>query len=163
MKKILTFVTVLSLSIASYAEHHEEQAIGELIDNFHAAAAAADQERYLGYMTEDAVFMGTDEWERWPKNPDFAEYVAGRFEGGTGWTYRSVERVIKVAESGGIAWFDEVVFSEANGRFRGTGVAVKSGDEWKIAHYAMSFLIFNENWEDVIELTKKTAAEKAAN
>ena len=163
MKKILTIVAIISLSVVSYAEHHEEQAIGELIDNFHAAAAAADQERYLGYMTDDAVFMGTDEWERWPKNPDFSEYVAGRFEGGAGWTYRSVERVIQVAESGDTAWFDEVVFSETNGRFRGTGVAVKSGGEWKIAHYAMSFLIFNENWEDVIELTRKTAAEKAAN
>ena len=114
-------------------------------------------------MTDDAVFMGTDEWERWPKHPDFSEYVAGRFEGGTGWTYRSVERVINVAESGETAWFDEVVFSETNGRFRGTGVVVKSGGEWKIAHYAMSFLIFNEDWQDVIELTKKTAAEKAAN
>ena len=163
MKRILILIAALTAVVTSHADNHEEQAIGELIDNFHAAAAAADQERYLGYMTDDAVFMGTDEWERWPKQPDFTDYVAGRFEGGTGWTYRSVERIISVAESGDIAWFDEVVFSETNGRFRGTGVVVKFGDEWKIAHYAMSFLIFNENWEEVIELTKKTAAEKAAN
>ena len=39
---------------------------------------------------------------------------------------------------------------------------VKADGEWKIAHYAMSFLVFNENWQDVIELSKKTAAEKAA-
>ncbi len=67
-----------------------------------------------------------------------------------------------LADSGDTAWFDEVIFSETNGRFRGTGVVVKSEGEWKIAHYAMSFLIFNENWPEVVELTRKTAAEKKA-
>jgi hypothetical protein len=114
-------------------------------------------------MTDDAVFMGTDEWERWPKRPDFVDYVDSRFRDGAGWSYRSVERHINLASSGDVAWFDEVVFSETNGRFRGTGVLVKQGDEWKIAHYAMSFLIFNENWQDVIELTEKTRAEKEKN
>lgn len=31
---------------------------------------------------------------------------------------------------------------------------------WKIAHYAMSFLVFNENWQEVIELSKQTSAMK---
>ena len=163
MKKILLALVALALGTVALGDHHDEQAIGEVIDNFHAAAAAADMDRYLGYMTDDGVFMGTDEWERWPKHPDFADYVAGRFAGGTGWTYRSVDREIMLADSGDIAWFDEVIFSETNGRFRGTGVVVKSEGEWKIAHYAMSFLIFNENWPEVVELTKKTAAEKAQN
>ena len=163
MKKILMALIALFLGSIAFGDHHDEQAIGEVIDNFHAAAAAADMDRYLGYMTDDGVFMGTDEWERWPKHPDFTDYVAGRFEGGTGWTYRSVERKITLADSGDVAWFDEVIFSESNGRFRGTGVVVKSADEWKIAHYAMSFLIFNEDWPAVVELTKKTAAEKAQN
>ena len=163
MKKILMALIALFLGSIAFGDHHDEQAIGEVIDNFHAAAAAADMDRYLGYMTDDGVFMGTDEWERWPKHPDFTDYVAGRFAGGTGWTYRSVDREIMLADSGDIAWFDEVIFSETNGRFRGTGVVVKSEGEWKIAHYAMSFLIFNENWPEVVELTKKTAAEKAQN
>lgn len=161
-EKRIALCAILLCATAA-AEHHDEQAIGELIDSFHAAAAAADEERYLGYLTEDAVFMGTDEWERWPKHPDFAAYVAGRFEGGSGWTYESVDRQIRIAESGDVAWFDEVIQSESNGRFRGTGVVVRSGDQWKIAHYAMSFLVFNENWQEVIELTKRTAAEKQAN
>jgi hypothetical protein len=53
-----------------------------------------------------------------------------------------------------------VLFSEQNGRFRGTGVLSLQDGEWKIAHYAMSFLILNENWEEVIELTRKTNSEK---
>ena len=163
MQKTIVTLVMLTTSAFAFAEHHEEQAIERLIDNFHAAAAAADQKTYLGYMTDDAVFMGTDEWERWPKIPDFAEYVARRFEGGTGWIYKSVERKIMLSDSDNIAWFDEVIFSETNGRFRGTGVVVKVGIEWKIAHYSMSFLIFNENWPDVVELTRRTAEEKAAN
>lgn len=160
-RNVLALAAVLA-SLAAYAAD-DKQVIGDVIDDFHAAAAAGDKDRYLGHMTDDAVFMGTDEWERWPKNPEFTDYVGGRFQNGTGWTYQSVERQIMMSDSGDVAWFDEVVDSEANGRFRGTGVLVREGDSWKIAHYAMSFLIFNENWQDVIELTKKTAAEKAAN
>jgi len=134
--------------------------IGSTIDDFHDAAAHGDKDRYLGHMTEDAVFMGTDEWERWPKRPDFVDYVNSRFKNGSGWRYRSVERVIRVADSGNVAWFDEVLFSEENGRFRGTGVLTRQDGQWKIAHYAMSFLVLNENWTEVIELTRKTRALK---
>lgn len=162
IRKFLTLAILLG-SVSTFADHHEEKAIGDVLDDFHAAAAAGDKERYLEHMTDDGVFMGTDEWERWPKNPEFTEYVGGRFAGGTGWTYESVERQIRLADSENVAWFDEVVYSEANGRFRGTGVLVKADGKWKIAHYAMSFLVFNENWQEVIELSKKTAAEKAAN
>ena len=136
--------------------------IGKVLDDFHNAAAQADKDRYLGLMTDDAVFMGTDEWERWPKHPDFTDYVDGRFRNG-GWSYKSVERQIRVADSGDVAWFDEVVFSETNGRFRGTGVLTRQDGTWKIAHYAMSFLVLNENWEEVVELTKKTRAQLEKN
>jgi hypothetical protein len=35
-------------------------------------------------------------------------------------------------------------------------VLTMQNGSWKISHYAMSFLILNENWEEVIELTRKT-------
>ena len=159
-KLLVLFLFTGGLAVAA---HHEEEAIGQVLDDFHDAAAHGDKDRYLGHMTDDAVFMGTDEWERWPKHSEFVDYVNGRFQGGAGWSYRSVERQISVADSGDVAWFDEVVFSEANGRFRGTGVLVKQAGTWKIAHYAMSFLIFNENWQDVVELTRTTRTEKEAN
>jgi len=138
----------------------DTETIGAVIDDFHDAAAYGDKDRYLDHLTADAVFVGTDEWERWPKQPEFTDYVGSRFHGGAGWNYHSVERHIRIADSGDVAWFDEVLYSEQNGRFRGTGVLVKDSRSWKIAHYAMSFLILNENWPAVIELTKKTLAEK---
>jgi hypothetical protein len=135
--------------------------IGRVLDDFHAAAAHDDKARYLGLLTRNAVFMGTDEWERWPKHPDFTNYVDTRFVDGKGWTYRAVERNVGLATTGEVAWFDEVVFSESSGRFRGTGVLVLERDAWKIAHYALSFLVFNEDWDAVVELTSKTRAAKA--
>ena len=157
---LLMTVVLPAVSAVNEAEADTIGAIAAVIDDFHDAAARGDKQRYLGHLTEDAVFQGTDEWERWPKNPEFSDYVDSRFENGRGWNYRSVERSIRLAESGSTAWFDEVVFSEQNGRFRGTGVLVLQDGKWKLAHYAMSFLIFNENWDEVIELSKKTRRQK---
>ena len=156
LKHSLFLIIILCLSGIAYSADDDD--IGKVLDNFHDAAAHADKDRYLGLMTDDAVFMGTDEWERWPRHPDFTDYVDARFKNG-GWSYKSVERQIRVADSGDIAWFDEVVFSESNGRFRGTGVLTRQNGTWKIAHYAMSFLVLNENWEEVVELTRKTKAQ----
>jgi ketosteroid isomerase-like protein len=156
-------LTIL-LPLVAVGENHasDVEAVGRVIDDFHDAAAHGDNERYLGHLTEQAVYMGTDEWERWPKNPVFTDYVDGRFKNGSGWTYKSVERKIRIGDHPDIAWFDEVIFSETNGRFRGTGVLTRQSGKWKLEHYAMSFLILNENWDEVIELTRTTKAELEA-
>jgi ketosteroid isomerase-like protein len=156
IRHLLLLTVLLPVIAAADNTQSNMQAIGRVIDDFHDAAAHGDKARYLGHLSENAVFMGTDEWERWPKHPDFADYVDSRFQNGRGWTYESVERTIRVSDSADIAWFDEVLFSEQNGRFRGTGVLTLQDDGWKITHYAMSFLILNENWEEVIDLTKKS-------
>ena len=155
------FLAIL-FSVSAMADNDpiELVAIGEVIDSFHDAAAHGDNERYLKQLTDDAVFIGTDEWERWPKQPDFIDYVGSRFKDGKGWEYRSVERTISISDSADVAWFDEVIDSESNGHFRGTGVLTRQNGHWKIAHYAMSFLIFNENWDDVIQLSKTTRGKK---
>lgn len=161
MRQLILAILALSLSISAMADDGPTvDAIAAVIDDFHDAAAHGDGERYLRHLTDDAVFMGTDEWERWPKHPAFEDYVSRRFRDGSGWQYRSVERNVSVSELGNVAWFDEVIFSEANGRFRGTGVLLLQDGEWKIARYAMSFLVFNENWDEVIELSRKTSEQK---
>ncbi|PCI34279.1 MAG: hypothetical protein COB54_00350 [Alphaproteobacteria bacterium] len=137
-------------------------AINSLMEGFHDAAAQADKERYLGYFTTDGVFMGTDDWERWPMEPDFKEYVAGRFKGGTGWTYTSLERHIAFAPGNKVAWFDEITKSEKWGLFRGTGVVLKQDGQWKVAHYSMSVLVANEAWVAVSDLNKAAVKRRKA-
>jgi len=161
VRTLLCLVPFL-VALDSAAAETEREAVDAVLDAFHDAAAHGDRDRYLALLTDDGVFLGTDEWERWPKQPDFADYVDGRFQDGSGWSYRSVHRHVAFSDSGDVAWFDEVVYSESNGRFRGTGVLERVDGSWKIAHYAMSFLVFNENWEEVVELTRRTREAKEA-
>jgi len=159
-RQLLLLALLMPLVATADSTGPNVEAVGKVLDDFHDAAAHGDKERYFSHLTERAVFMGTDEWERWPKHPDFSDYVDGRFKDGVGWTYKSVERAIQFNERSDVAWFDEVLFSETHGRFRGTGVLTRQSGEWKLEHYAMSFLILNENWEEVAELTRRTRALK---
>jgi hypothetical protein len=98
----LVFTKALLLAVFALpatAENTPQEAINALLDDFHQAAADADRERYLGYFAADGVFMGTDDWERWPL-PAFRDYVAQRFEGGTGWTYTPEERFVTMGPGG---------------------------------------------------------------
>ncbi|MEM6300109.1 MAG: nuclear transport factor 2 family protein [Pseudomonadota bacterium] len=147
-------VTLLTglLTLGIHADPEtDEESIHRLLDDFHAAAAAADKQRYLDHFADNGVFMGTDDWERWPLD-DFRQYVAQRFEGGVGWSYRSEDRYVAFADGNTTAWFDEIMVSERWGRFRGTGVLVRQGDEWKIAHYSLTILIPNESFAPISEL-----------
>ena len=159
-RQLLVLALLIPLMAGAEDMRPDVEAVGMVIDDFHDAAAHGDKERYFSHLTDDAVFLGTDEWERWPKYPDFDDYVESRFKDGSGWTYKSVDRKIRFSDSKDVAWFDEVLYSETSGRIRGTGVLTRQSGRWKLEHYAMSFLIFNENWEEVIELTKKTKALK---
>lgn len=161
MKKIIFLLSLCLIFMGNTAMALDDDAvINQVMDGFHDAAAQADQDRYLGYFTEDGVFMGTDDWERWPLDPDFKDYVAERFKGGEGWTYKSVERHIAYSPDKKVAWLDEITVSEKWGRFRGTGVLLKQGDEWKIAHYAMSVLVPNDIWFEVSDLIKAAVKKR---
>lgn len=160
MKKIIS-LSVLFTSIVfplfftnAHAQNNsaDEAAIIAVLDDFHDAAANADVERYLGNMTTDAVFIGTDEHERWPMQPDFIDYVNERFAAG-GWSYYSSNKEISFSGDGNVAWFDETSISNNSGaHFRGSGVVEKIDGEWKISHYVLSVLVYNELWEDVMGL-----------
>ena len=135
-------------------------AIGATIDNMHLAASKGDKAAYLGAFTENAVFMGTDDWERWSRPEQFDQYVSEHFKDGQGWSYRSLERHINLAADGNTAWFDEIIFSDKWGKFRGTGVLLMVDGKWRIAHYSMAFLVPNEVWEQVSEISSKAFAER---
>jgi ketosteroid isomerase-like protein len=149
----LVLVGILGLAATATASDTDRAVIDSVLDDFHAAAAAADRERYLGHFSDDGVFMGTDDWERWPLD-EFEDYVAGRFENGGGWEYHPEARHIAFAPDGNTAWFDEIAVSPRWGRFRGTGVMLRQGDSWKIAHYSLTALVPNEQFRAVSEITR---------
>jgi hypothetical protein len=126
-----------------------------LLDELHRAAASGDSLRYLALFADNAVFMGTapDEYFNLEQ---FSAYVSSRFEGGQGWSYLPSNRNIRLAKDGNTAWFEELVTSQANGiDFRGTGIVIREGKQWRVAQYNFSLPFSNEVWPDVIRLVQE--------
>ncbi|MFK7830345.1 MAG: nuclear transport factor 2 family protein [Congregibacter sp.] len=156
----ISFFCLLATGLGA-DERSDTDAINLLLNDFHLAAAAADEERYLGYFAPNGVFMGTDDWERWPL-PEFKLYVAERFEGGVGWNYVPEARNLGFSAQGDTVWFDEIMVSARWGRFRGTGVVTRAGDVWKIAHYSLTALVPNESFQAVSKITRKGFTTRGA-
>lgn len=167
MKRLCLLIMIVLLgttkNIAAQELTPDQKIINNKLDDFHDAAKNADKKRYLDHFTKDAVYIGTDEWERWPLIPDFTDYVNQRFANG-GWSYHSTNRNIYVSDSGNFAWFDEVMVSNNSGnRFRASGVLRKEYGVWKFTQYIQSFMIYNEIWNEVNELMKQEKIKKEKN
>jgi len=124
-----------------------------VVDDWHAAAATGDAVRYLGHMSDDAVFLGTDGTERWDL-AQFRAYVEVHMSPGKGWVYVPSERGLVVTEGVDIAWFDERLASEGYGELRGTGVLRRKDDSWSLVHYSMTFTVPNDIARDVVGLIR---------
>ncbi len=129
--------------------------VARVLDDWHDAAARADEERYFGHMAEAGVFLGTDMTERWDKTA-FRAYAHPHFAKGKAWSFRAVERHVRFDADGGVAWFDERLDTPNLGPARGSGVLVRApGGPWRIAHYDLSVPIPNEKFADVKALIAK--------
>jgi ketosteroid isomerase-like protein len=112
---------MLAAAPASSAKEDPRPAIAAVLDDWHKAAAAADEARYFGHFTPDAVFLGTDATERWTRDA-FRAWAKPFFARGKAWSFRAVSRNISLSKDGTVAWFD---------------------GSWKIAQYNLSVPIPN--------------------
>lgn len=152
---LVLLLTLLAGRVAvAQTEQAEIAAIESVLNDFHAAAAAADWDRYFSLMSDDGVFLGTDAGERWPK-AEFMSYAGGR----SGWTYYPGERHVDLTPDGNSAWFDELLDSESYGTSRGTGVLIKTDAGWKIAQYHLTFPIPNSLARDITDQIKAFEAQ----
>jgi len=130
------------------------------MDDWHAAASRADEEAYFSAMSADAVFLGTDETERWSK-PAFRAYAHPHFSKGKGWKFRATRRDFAFGPDARVVWFDETLATENLGPARGSGVVVRGDDgRFRIAHYNLSITVPNERFDEVkavLESPAKTA------
>jgi len=148
-----TFVFLLPLAVLACSPAPRDTAaetatIGVLLDDWHAAAARADEERYFALFSDDGVFLGTDSTERWDKAA-FRAYSHPYFAKGKAWSFRSARRAITIGEGGSIAWFDEDLDTPNLGPARGSGVLVKRAGRWQIAHYNLAITVPNERFAAV--------------
>jgi hypothetical protein len=133
----------------------DERAVAAMLDDWHDAAARADEGRYFGHIAKDGVFLGTDMTERWDKSA-FLAYAHPRFASGKAWSFHAVERHVAFGPSCDVAWFDERLETERLGPVRGSGVVVRAPDgAWAIAHYDLSVPIPNEKFDEVKTLIAK--------
>jgi ketosteroid isomerase-like protein len=129
------------------------------LDDFHAAAAAADGARYFGHFAEDGVFLGTDASERWTVEA-FRAYAKPHFDAGRGWTYRVADRHLDVDRSGAYAWFDEALENAKLGPCRGSGVLRREKGAWKVVQYNLTIPVPNPLAEDFAERIRRHSEGK---
>jgi ketosteroid isomerase-like protein len=137
----------------------DRDAVEAVLDEFHAAAAAADERRYLATLTEDMVFLGTAPGERW-QGAEWREFVGSHFSRGKGWAYAPSERTVVIAEDGRTAWFDERVDNEHFGACRGSGVLRRDG-AWRIAQYNLTIPVPDELVPELVSRIREVRATRS--
>ena len=125
-----------------------------LIDNWHLAAAKADEDTFFGAMAPDAVYIGTDASERWLRD-ELKAWSKSAFERESAWAFTSKDRRIMLSSDGQHAWWDELLDTWM-GVCRGSGVLEMTAAGWKIKHYQLSLAVPN----DKIEKFKKMVGKR---
>jgi ketosteroid isomerase-like protein len=133
---------LLCASLALWAQAPAEGPVSALLDDWHLAAAQADEGRYFGHLAEGAVFLGTDATERWTK-PAFQAWAHPIFQRGKAWSFRATRRAITLSKDGRTAWFDEDLDTPNLGPARGSGVLSREKDRWLIQQYHLCVPIPN--------------------
>lgn len=150
-KSIFSFILFVLIQTNLSAQTAEQQ-INTLLDNWHHAAAVADEDIFFGSMTEDARYIGTDETENW-KRDELKEWSKEYFAKESAWDFKKKTRNVFVYSDGKLAWFDETLDTWM-GVCRGSGVLILTKEGWKIKHYVLSIAVPNDKIDSYLELGK---------
>jgi len=155
MKKAILLFSILLLGSKSFSQNTENDKpmINTILDSWHKAAANAEFDNYFSYMTSNGVFIGTDATENWQLDA-FKAFSKPYFDKGKAWSFTSLERNIYFDKSHNTAWFDELLDTQMK-ICRGSGVLIKEGKNWKIAHYVLSMTIPNDTIDEVVKIKEK--------
>lgn len=152
-------LTTLLLALAFAAAPSADTEVRRVLDDWHDAAARADEARYFSHFTADAVFLGTDPDERWPLAA-FRAYAHPHFAKGKAWKFRATVRDVHFSPDGKVAWFEEELATEKMGHCRGTGVLLRDGTTWRLAQYNLSVPIPNALFDGVKRVLDAGPREK---
>lgn len=135
-----------------------ETAINTVLDNWHKAAATADEDSFFGSMTADGIYIGTDASERWERD-SMAIWAQPHFEGTTAWDFTPLQRTVYLDADGEMAWFEESLDTWM-GECRASGVLALQQDGWKIKHYHLSVTVPNDNIKQFLPIATPSAKKK---
>jgi ketosteroid isomerase-like protein len=155
MKKVIVLFCILLLGSKSFSQNTDidKKKINTTLDSWHKAAANAEFDNYFSFMTSSGVFIGTDATENWQIDA-FKAFSKPYFDKGKAWNFTSLQRNIYFDKSQNTAWFDELLDTQMK-ICRGSGVLIKEGNTWKIAHYVLSMTIPNDNLDEVVKIKEK--------
>ena len=155
MKKVIVLFCILLLGSKSFSQNtdSDRKKINSTLDSCHKAAANAEFDNYFSYMTSNGVFIGTDATENWQLDA-FKAFSKPYFDKGKAWSFTSLQRNIYFDKTQNTAWFDELLDTQMK-ICRGSGVLIKEGKNWKIAHYVLSMTIPNDNTDEVVKIKEK--------
>ncbi len=119
------------------------QAVHQVLDSFHDAAAVGDEDRYFTILPDDSVFLGTDATERWT-GKQFRSFAMPYFKRASAWTYVPLDRYVTLSADGKVAWFDEALDNLGYGECRGTGVLERRAGSWVIRQYNLTVPVPND-------------------
>lgn len=155
----LLFQTLAEVRALAAERAAAERAISAMLDDFHAAAAAADGARYFGHFAPDAVFLGTDATERWTR-AEFEAFAKPYFDRGKGWSYTPRDRHVALAAGLDTAWFDERLDNAKYGECRGSGAVVRIGETWRLAQYNLTIPVPNDLAEEFVARIRAAADDR---
>lgn len=138
----MRYALILCATLHLAAQSPAEKAIAAIIDDWHLAAAQADEARYFGHFAEGAVFLGTDGTERWTKD-SFQAWAHPFFKRGKAWSFKATRRAITLGKDHRTAWFNEDLATPNMGPCRGSGVLSLEQEGWQLQQYNLSVPIPN--------------------
>lgn len=134
-----------------YAQQTETEKLNLLLNQWHEAAAKADENTFFGFMSEDCIYIGTDVTEKWRRD-ELKSWSQKYFERESAWSFKPFDREIYFSQN--TAWFDEKLETWM-GICRASGVLIKTEEGWKLNHYQLSVTIDNDKIQDFIDLVEK--------
>lgn len=150
MKKFTTALFFWAVLLGNLSAQSAEQEIHVLLDNWHQAAAVADEDSFFGSMTPDARYIGTDESENWERD-ELKEWSKEFFDRDSAWNFKKKTRNIYLSNDEKFAWFDETLDTWM-GVCRGSGVILHTEEGWKIKHYVLSVAVPNDKIDAYLKL-----------
>ncbi len=121
-----------------------------LLDQWHRAAAKADEKSFFNLMSDSCIYKGTDKTERWTK-AEFYGFAKPFFDKGKAWDFKPLERHIRFDDNMNVAWFDEKLDTWM-GICKASGILQKENGVWKLVLYDLSVTIDNDKIKSFIEL-----------
>ncbi len=135
-----------------------EKEVNQLMDNWHLAAARADEDTFFGSMATNGIYIGTDATERWTRD-EMKKWSKKYFDRESAWDFKPIERKVYFSSDQKTVWFNETL-NTWMGICRGSGTLTKDSSGWKIHQYHLSVTIDNDLIDGFIKLVGAPGRKK---